>query len=169
MAGSHCLPSGSGWVSSCPLLVLPSWKVLVRLLIAARGDCCPGPALCGALVGPACCLLASWASQPAPDRRPFPSAQRSGERPLLPPVGELPGHGLQRLNPEDPGPHGGPAALHTPRPSGEGISLGGVAWSGVEVPPQGDPSLGTWGGVRVFCTPPQPGQWGEVQKQVSNP
>lgn len=36
--------------------------------------------------------LASRASQPAPDCRPSPSAQCGGECPLLPPVGELPGH-----------------------------------------------------------------------------
>lgn len=135
-----CVSRGlpSGWVSSCPLLVLPSWKVLGRLLTAARGAGCPGLAPCKPW---SCCLLASQASWPAPDCCPSPSAQRGSERPLLPPVGELPGHSLQRLNPEDPGPHGGPAALHTPWPSGEGVSLGGVAWRGVKVPPQSDPSL----------------------------
>lgn len=64
-----------------------------------------------------------------PDRCPFPSAQRSGERTLLPPIRKLPAHSLQRLDPEDPGPHGGPAALYSPRASGEAI---GLALSGVE-------------------------------------
>lgn len=46
------------------------------------------------------------------------SSQCSGELPLLPPVWELPHHGLQRLHAKDPGPGGGPASLHAARTSG---------------------------------------------------
>lgn len=86
-----------------------------------------------------------WASQPAPDRCPSPSAQRSGECSLLPPVRKLPAHGLQRLDPEDSGPHGGPAALHAPWASGEGIRCRLEAHVGLEFT-RGGPSLGAhWG------------------------
>lgn len=67
------------------------------------------PPLCRGLPGP-------------PDRCPPLSAQCRSDCPLLPPVGEPPGHSLQRLDPEDPGPPGGPAALHAPRASGEGVA-----------------------------------------------
>lgn len=65
-----------------------------------------------------------------PDWCPPLSAQCRGDCPLLPPIGKLPGHSLQRLDPEDPGPPGGPAALHAPRASGEGVAWHCMARTG---------------------------------------
>ena len=109
------------------------------------------------------------ASQPVPDRCPFPSAQCGGERPLLPPVGKLPGHSLQRLHPEDPGPHGGPAAVHAPWAPGEGVGLHGVEGQ-VRAPVgwvPGPPSLRACGGRS--CGSSLPGLWGERCRDRSAP